>query len=61
MNGRAILGIIVAVLAVAFIHLVIAVAAVVIVTLLAALTLGIATLVAECGWGIQPCRRRFAW
>jgi hypothetical protein len=60
-NGHAVLGILAAVLAVAGIHVLLAVAAVVIVVILAALGLSIAILVAECGWGVQPCRRRFAW
>lgn len=61
MSARTVLAIIGAVLAVLFIHVVITVAAVVIAVTLTALALAIAILVAECGWGIQPCRRRFAW
>jgi hypothetical protein len=61
MSARTVLAIVGAVLAVLFIHVVLMVAAVVIAVALAALGLGIAILVAECGWGIQPCRRRFAW
>jgi hypothetical protein len=43
------------------VHLVLAVAAAVILVALAALGLSIATVVCDCGWRVQPCRRRFAW
>jgi hypothetical protein len=61
MIARALAAVLAAAVAFLGVHLVIAVAAAVIVVILAALGLAIATIVAECGWGIQPCRRRFAW
>jgi len=61
MSARTVLAVLGAALAVLFIHVLIMVAAVVITVTLAALLLGIAILAAECGWSIQPVRRRFAW
>jgi hypothetical protein len=44
-------------------HLAVALAAVaaVVTVALAVLGFGIAVLVAESGWRVRPCRRRFAW
>jgi hypothetical protein len=61
MTGRIIAAALGLALAVLGVHLALAVAAVVIAVTLAALVLAIAVLVAECGWRVQPCRRRFAW
>jgi hypothetical protein len=61
MIARALLAVLAAAVAFLGVHLALAVAAAVIVVILAALGLSIAILVAECGWGVQPCRRRFAW
>jgi hypothetical protein len=62
MNGRVILlAVFAALAAVLGPHLLLTVAAVVITVTLAALALAIAVLAFECGWRVQPCRRRFAW
>jgi hypothetical protein len=61
MTGRIIAATLALALAALGVHLVLAVAAVVIAVTLAVLAAGIFILVAECGWRIQPCRRRFAW
>lgn len=61
MTGRVIAATLAAALAFLGAHVVIVVAAVVITVTLAALAIGIAVLVAESGWRVQPCRRRFAW
>jgi hypothetical protein len=61
MNGRVILlAVFAAMAAVLGPHLLLAVAAVVIAVAVAALAFGIAVIVADSGWRVQPCRRRFA-
>lgn len=61
MIARVVLAVIGAAVAFLGVHLVLAVAAAVILVALAALGLSIATVVCDCGWRVQPCRRRFAW
>lgn len=61
MIARTVLAIVAAAVAFLGVHLVLAVAAAVIAVTLAVLGFKIAVIVADCGWRVQPCRRRFAW
>jgi hypothetical protein len=62
MSARTVLAAIgVALAAVLGAHLLMLLAVAVVGVTLTALLLKIAVLVAECGWRVQPCRRRFAW
>ena len=61
MTARVLAAILAAAVALLGVHLVLAVAAAVIAVALAVLGFKIAVTVADCGWRVQPCRRRFAW
>lgn len=61
MIARALAAVLAAAVAFLGIHVVLLAAAVVIAAILAVLGFAIAGVLTDCGWRLQPCRRRFAW